>query len=181
MALSLVKKEIIKAALVQKIGYFETVDVLLARKDIDNCAALNKDNKFAQEGFSFMKDFHLKIYNATMELLIEEEAKLSKRYMPLSVPDVDLPPKNIDWIPELVWTEEAKREFCLSAVLTLREQSITKKRDIIHRINKEMRLKTLSESDKYYYRYYKDITNRIYEIRMKIIDEEYSKLLQGAS
>lgn len=181
MALKKLEKEIIMAELIGRTNKLETIDFNAAKEDIKKQLVKNSDNKYAQEGLSFMRNLMEHLYDATTDYLKKKGKKLSSHYIFVVTMDIHLPPENPNWLSNMVWTEEAKQEFCIRTVRSLKKRLIQNQRDFTRFVNTASKDKTLSASDKYYYRYYKELNNSIYEIKMKILDEEYAKLLQGAS
>lgn len=181
MSLTNFQKEQIKAELIARTNYLETTDFNAAKEDIEKQLAKNSDNKYAQDGLSFMKDLIEHLHTAAMYCLEKEDDKLSREYTLIGKMDAELPPENPNWLSHMVWTEESKQEFCIKQARFMRTLLIGNHREFTREVNKYLKDKTLSESDKYYCRYYKELNNSIYDVKRKILDAECSKLLQGAS
>lgn len=178
-ALDKMMMEHIRGEIIERLSQVETFNFNTHKSNIEKYLLAYKENRFARKGLTWGVDFIRKVHDAAEAYFDTERAKLSKRYICIDTLE-NLPHAEAELISDIVWTKESAQAFCLNLVVSLRRQTLEIKRENTRFINEVLEDKRLSESDKYYYRYVEELDNSIFEIKMKIIDEELTKALLGA-
>lgn len=181
MALNDKEIECIKAEVLDKLRQYETIDFNAVDVSIEKILAANKDNLYAQEGLKFIRKFNQKMYDAIMKFLKMERDKLLNYPIVSDIPEYEMTLEDTDWISSLVWTKESKPRYCRDVVLSAKQNVRQFKIDVASLEIQALFSDTTSEHDKFYCSYYRKVGFCLYDILMKIIHKEYSKLMKSTS
>ena len=179
MALSDKEIECIKAEVLDKMTQCETVNFNAINVGIEKNLVANKDNLYAQEGLKFIRKFNQKMHDAVMKFL--ERDKLLNYPIVSDIPEYEMTLEDTDWISSLVWTKESKPRYCRDVVLSAKQNVRQHQIDVANLEIQALFSDTTSEHDKFYCSYYSKVSFCLYDILMKIIHKEYSKLMKTPS
>lgn len=181
MALSDKEIECIKAEVLDKMTQCETVNFNAINVGIEKNLVANKDNLYAQEGLKFIRKFNQKMHDAVMKFLKMERDKLLNYPIVSDIPEYEMTLEDTDWISSLVWTQESKPRYCRDVVLSAKQNVRQHQIDVANLEIQALFSDTTSEHDKFYCSYYSKVSFCLYDILMKIIHKEYSKLMKSTS
>lgn len=181
MALSDKEIECIKAEVLDKMTQCETVNFNAINVGIEKNLVANKDNLYAQEGLAYIKNFNQKIHDTIMNFYKSEKAKLSNHNIDSDKPEYKVTSVDTDWISTLTWTKKSMPQHCQDVVLSAKQNASQYKLEAKIREFQAFLSDRTSERDKFYCSYHSEVSNYLYDIQMKIIHKEYSKLMKSTS